>query len=325
MTAKSTIAVAVVTYNSEHVIANCLERLGNPLDTEIVVLDNASTDNTIDLVQDSFPSVRIIESSENLGFAKAVNIVASSVNSDQILLLNPDALLDGETLRDLSRHLSEDSEAVAYAPLVRDPESEFFTIGAGLRPSIWRMFLHASGLSRLSGRFPLLRGHYFFNHDLVGSRTSVDWASGGCLLIKMDAWKRVGGLSERWFMYAEDVDLCLRLRAEGNLIKVDKTLTALHQVGGSSTNVDGRVGTVWIVNLFDLYKSSISRGLLHSGTWKLIVVGGFAGRSAVYASLSRLPGTKMQSRRINSLRFRLYATALWRESIRLEKREETRG
>ncbi|WP_213814534.1 glycosyltransferase family 2 protein [Glaciihabitans sp. dw_435] len=304
-----TVTVLIVTYNSKHVIDACLGPLSDG-SLEIICIDNASTDGTPTHIRSRYPTVRVIDSGSNLGFAKAVNAGAKQASGSNYLLLNPDAIIELESVNALSSLLAADSSLGICAPLVSDPESEFATIGAGLKPSIWRMFLHSSGLSRLSGSLPFMTGHYLIPRNIGNNLTTVDWVSGGCLMIRSSAWVAADGLSERWFMYAEDIDLCLRVGRSGYGVVVDSNATAIHEVGGSSSNVDGRVSTVWITNLFDLYATTIARTSHGPLAWKAIVGVGFRGRAVAYRALAiARPRKKLQALR-NAHRFSIYATAL---------------
>ena len=298
----------MVTFNSEHVVSASLGAIAGSDHLEIIVVDNCSTDGTVELIERDFPDVRVVLNRSNAGFAKAVNLGSSSASAKHLLLLNPDAVITAESVLALSSALDRRADAAIIAPLVADPDGEFATIGAGHAPTIWRMFTHASGLSRLSKRVPILEGHYLFPFNLRSTTSDVDWVSGGCLLTRRDDWKSLQGLTERWFMYAEDVDYCLRSRAAGRAVILYSDVHALHAVGGSSSSVDGRFSVAWIRNLYDLYgrlpKTNAPKRLL----WRTVVRTGFEGRRAIYAGRYKL--RRREADLVNMRRFRAYSRAL---------------
>lgn len=306
------VSIIIVTFNSESVIEECLALLAEEPRFEIIVVDNASTDGTVDLVESRYRSVRIIRNYANVGFAKAVNKGVRECHGDHLLLLNPDAYISAGAVISLSKLMSKDSTLGACAPLVRDPNNEFTSVGAGHAPTIWRMFLHATGTSRLSRVWSFLEGHYLFRFNLADGPRYVDWASGGCLMVTSNAWRQVDGLSERWFMYGEDIDLCLRVSGTGLRIAIAPEISAVHEIGGSSSNVDGRINTLWITSLFDVYASTLSPSASHTFIWKLVVWAGFRGRALVYQLLARFtphrPGAKIAL--ANNQRYVAYAKAL---------------
>lgn len=304
------ISIIMVSFNSRHVLGDCLRPIVDDGRWEIIVVDNNSSDSSAEFVEENFPTVTVLRHGYNAGFATAVNFGARHATGDRLFLLNPDAIISEAAIRLLSATLDGDLALGAVSPLVTDPEGEFVSIGAGRPPTIWRMFLHASGLSRLSRYSPRLEGNYLFPFNLTPPITHVDWASGGCLLVRRSVWEELGGLTERWFMYAEDIDLCLRIRAAGHTIGVVSDAVALHQVGGSSSTENGRVSTVWIENLYDLYSWRLAPTRMHAFAWRHTVAAGFRGRTVAYRLLARGRAGARAHYLANAHRFELYATAL---------------
>ncbi|QHC57212.1 glycosyltransferase family 2 protein [Rathayibacter sp. VKM Ac-2760] len=313
MTAAPAVSVVVVTYDSVGVIRSCLDALavggGAPAGLEVLVVDNLSRDDTVAVLRAEYPWVRLIENTENAGFSRAVNLGAAHAKGRNLLLLNPDAQISATAVTALSALLDEDPSVGAVSPLLENEGEEVVIVAAGHAPSIAKMFLHQSGLSRLGRRVRSLEGHYLFAADLPGGPRDVDWVSGGCLMVPLALWRRIGGLSDRWFMYAEDVEFCLRIRAEGLRVVLDPRLHALHAMGGSSSGVDGRVGTAWIVNLFDLYGWRMARGDVQQRLWRAVVLAGMRGRMLWFTVAGRRPG-RAESAAAQIHRFRVYAAAL---------------
>lgn len=275
------VSVIVVTYNSRSVIGQCLEPLiADTLnDVEIIVVDNASSDGTQALIKTDFPQVLFIQNDENLGFAKAVNIGARLASGSHIVLLNPDAVISGDALHQLVAIQTEHPRPSIVAPLISQPDGRLRIVSAGRFPSPWRMFTHFSGLSRL-GRNAIFEGHYLLPGRLKALE-STDWVTGAVLAITKRDWVELHGLSERWFMYAEDIDLCWRARERGMDVLLSCDVHATHLVGASTTDPRSRKAD-WIVNLLDFYRTSMRGGTFGAVIWKAVVCSGLASRAVVY-------------------------------------------
>lgn len=308
---KPIVSVIIVVYNSAEVIPDCISILSgagyDPSEIEILLIDNNSSDGSTDIATRINPQIHAIRNRENLGFSRAVNRAAALAKGETLLLLNPDATIQPDHIVELARRLSQDKSIGITAPLLLQGEGDLATIGAGRRPTVFRMLLHSSGLSRLGKYAHALEGHYLFSDSIGSNVKQVDWVTGGCLMTTRELWDRIGGLSDRWFMYAEDIDFCMRVRQAGLKITVVPSLIAHHAVGGSSSSVDGRVNTAWIENLFDMYCVTMAPSRLHPLAWKFAVLAGFMGRIAAYRML--MPDSPERANQMK--RYSTYARALW--------------
>ncbi|REC97327.1 hypothetical protein DEU35_3097 [Microbacterium sp. AG157] len=301
------VTVLIVTYNSRSTIRAAIDGLVGSC--EIVLVDNASPDGTADFVENTYGSrVTLIRSGENLGFARAVNRAAEYARGRYLLLLNPDASLDSENIDLLTVAMRAHPGVGVAAPDVIEGAGEFRTMAAGYEPSVKRMFLHSSGLSRLGKYTARLRGHYLLRDQTRPNQPEfVKWVSGGCMLVERTVWQHLGGLSERWFMYAEDVEFCLRASSAGWKVAVFPWARAYHSVGGSSDDSSGPVRTVWLENLYDLFVLRYHPSTVHAASWRGVVAVGFAARSSVFALLASVrPAYRGDARR-----FAAYARAAW--------------
>ena len=226
--------------------------------------------------------IDIVRSEANLGFARAVNRAAARLPDHHLLLLNPDAVILPHALWHLFTTLRATPTIGAIAPLVVHPEGRLSVASGGSFPTALRMFTHYSGLSRLARWLPFLRGHYELIRGMAGKQTVVDWASGGCLLVRAEAWRRLGGLTQRWFMYAEDVEFCWRLSQAGYEVMIDADVTATHVVGASAEASTGPPSTAWLLNLLDFYRKDLSSSSLAARLWCLIVGTGLLIRAVLY-------------------------------------------
>lgn len=274
--------VIVVSYNTRGVLRECLASLLNEQPRSVVVVDNNSCDGSADMVAGEFPAVTLIRNTENVGFARAVNQVLRGASATFVLLLNPDAVMAPGALRLLTNYLLENPSVGAVGPAMRHPDGRLRVLPAGRQPTLWRVFTHATGLTRLSALSPLFDGwqHRAGVHDRAP--LAVGWLTGGCLLVRTNAVREVGLLSERWFIYAEDLEFCKRL-TDARWQVVHLPAAVVHHRFGSSTPDSGPVNTRWIDSVKDFYRVRWSPNPATDLAWRLTFAAGLLGRSAGYA------------------------------------------
>jgi N-acetylglucosaminyl-diphospho-decaprenol L-rhamnosyltransferase len=240
------VAVAVVSWNTRDLLERCLRSLEPEVRrglAEVWVVDNASTDGSPDLVRERFGWVKLVASDENLGFGRAVNLVARQTESEWVAPANADVALHPGALDALLAAGERDREAGAVAPrLVLPDGSTQHSVYAF--PSIpFGLVLH-SGLARLSrglGDRMQLIGYW----DSERNRR-VPWAIAALLLVRRAAWDDVGGFDERQWMYAEDLDLGWRLKQAGWATRYVPEAAVDHESSASTTQAWGiELAPVW--------------------------------------------------------------------------------
>lgn len=217
-TGKPLVSVVTVNYNAGHFLVECV-RAAMPQVSEVLVVDNASTDSSLDLCLQHFPNepkLKIIYNAANLGFAAACNIGGEQASYDFVLFLNPDCTLDASAVSELVRALeSEDSVGMAGGLLVNPDGSEQ---GGGRRavPTPWRSLVRAFGLSRFANRWPrLFFDFHLHKQPLPAQPIEVEAISGACMFVKREAMEDVGPWDEGYFLHCEDLDWCMRFRQKG--------------------------------------------------------------------------------------------------------------
>lgn len=222
--------VVIVSYNSRDRLRACVEPLLAAPNANVIVVDNASPDASLEAVRDL--PLTAIQLAQNGGFAHGVNAGWRAGSSPYVLLLNPDARIDGASIEVLVLALEQDPELGAAAPRIVDEDGS---------------------LDYSQRRFPRLRSTYaraFFLHRLFPSvpwtdelvrdeaayvrRGSPDWVSGACILLRRKALEELDGLDEGFFMYGEDIDLCRRLRAAGYELLYEPAALVRHEGGASA-------------------------------------------------------------------------------------------
>jgi len=231
----SELAIIIVSYNARSYLEACLSSLHSAqprYSHDIVIVDNGSVDGSVEMVRSNWPSVQVIEMGANLGYSKANNRGISSTESELILLLNSDTVVPPGSIDGLIRELQLHNDVAVVGPRLVDgngnPELSF---GSMINP--WTELRQKLKLSLLRKRVPLLSGWVAGN---ASRRHYPDWVSGACLLMRrVDAYA-VALLDERFFLYAEDVDLCARIRLLNRRILFAPNIEVVHHGGRSGLN-----------------------------------------------------------------------------------------
>jgi len=216
------LSVIIVNWNTIGLLRDCLQSLfaSQSADAlEIVVVDNASTDDSVGMIKRKFPAVRLIENTQNVGFARANNQGLAASQGRYVLLLNSDTLVPPSALMQLVAFMDEHPEAGASGPCLLQPDRrpQPFAFGSDPTPA----YLLRRALTLLLLRRPL----HDWNTDHV---QVVDWVSGAGLIARREAVEQVGPLDEAIFMYFEDNDWCLRFRQHGWKVYYNPEATIIH-------------------------------------------------------------------------------------------------
>lgn len=225
------ISVVIVNWNTRRLLECCLRSIltvGEGLLCEVIVVDNGSTDDSVAMVRDRFPGVRLVENAANEGFAQANNRGVALARADYVLLLNTDAFLAPGALRALIELAMCKPNAGLVGAQLRNADGTFQASHTAF-PTLWHEFLILSGLGRA-----LWRPWYPSSGPDEGAPRVVDYVEGACMLVRRAAYLTVGGLDEGYFMYAEDVDLCRSLRDAGWEVWYQPAAIVTHLGGGSS-------------------------------------------------------------------------------------------
>jgi len=225
--------VAVVTLNTCDYLRACLDSVLAEAPGEVVVVDNASTDGTADMVRTEYPQVALRANTANYGYAAAANQAIKSCRGDYVLLLNGDAMVMPGAIGALRAYMDRHPEAAVVGPLLRHPDGSlqrsYFPF-----PGTLGWFLENEPVVWLLRCLPIGRERFLCFTPPTVDRV-VPWVLGAALLLRRTAFEAVGGFDESYFMYFEEVDLCLRLRALQSQIHFTPSATVLH-VNGASTS-----------------------------------------------------------------------------------------
>jgi GT2 family glycosyltransferase len=224
------ISIIILSYNTQDLLKTCLQSIFSTIkntEYEVIVVDNASSDGSVDLVKSSQFSVhssrlKIVENDSNVGFAKGCNIGAKHAKGEYLLFLNSDTVLkSNDTLDKLLIHIQKEKVGIVGGMMVNPDNTYQRTFGSFYTLSHVAKMLFLGEKSEIA------------TQDLKKVQ-KVDWVSGGFMMIRKSVFSEIKGFDERYFMYVEDVDLCYRVKKNGYDTVVDPSILITHVGHGSS-------------------------------------------------------------------------------------------
>jgi GT2 family glycosyltransferase len=263
------LSIIIVSWNVRRDLEVCLRSLRDNSDFphEIIVVDNASADDTLQMLQ-AYPEVQLIANPDNRGFAAANNQGLAVARGDWLLLLNPDTIVPPSGLRTLLNFARAHPKAGVIGPRLLNPDGSlqyscrhFPTISAA-------MFRHTF-MGRLFPHIRSMRDYLMCDwpHD---EPREVDWLSGACMLINRQAYTQIGGLDEGFYWGSEDVDYCYRMHQAGWKVLYTPQPAIVHAIGRSTDQAI--IPT--IIRTHRSMQRLYAKHLAHNGFERLLVTGG---------------------------------------------------
>lgn len=260
-------AIVILNWNGEKYLQQFLPILienSNFPDVEIIVADNASTDSSLAVLKDNFPTVKTIVLDKNYGFAGGYNKALAQVDADYYVLLNSDVEVTSGWLEPLIGYMNEHEDVAACQPKIHAFHRRNY-------------FEHAGAAGGFIDRFgfPFCRGRMFgvAEEDKGQYNEVVDvfWATGACLVVRSKMFWKVGGLDDEFFAHMEEIDLCWRLKSRGFRVVCVPQSTVYH-IGGGTLNVESPHKTYlnFRNNLLMLYKNLPNKLLKKTMFWRFI-------------------------------------------------------
>lgn len=229
----SDVAVSIVNTNNRELLLACLESLRGE-DVEVVVLDNASEDGSVEAVADRFPNVRVIAQPFRAGFGANHNAVIRATESRYVYVLNDDTTSADWGFARLVAHLDANPRVAALGPRLVYPDGR-------LQASAWRFPTPATSMLAL-----LTLGKVGVTQSRGTATRPVGWVMGAALLLRREALDEVGMFDEGFFLYSEEVDLCLRLRRAGWGVEYFPSVTVVHHESQFSAGIpERRINEMW--------------------------------------------------------------------------------
>lgn len=228
--ATTTVDVVVVSYNSRNELRACVEPLSDRVGIHVVVVDNASADNSLDAIAE-LPVTRLALGS-NKGFGHGCNVGWRTGTAPYVLFLNPDARIAAVAVEQLAARLNDDPGLGAVGPKILHEDGSL-DCSQRREPRLRTTYAQALFLHRLfpqaSWTDEVIRDPR--SYDVPGA---PDWVSGACLLVRRTVLEELKGFDEGFFMYCEDVDLCHRLRVAGHGLRYEPSALVIHTGGASA-------------------------------------------------------------------------------------------
>jgi GT2 family glycosyltransferase len=234
------LSIILVNWNSKEFVRQCLRSLwGHSQNTffEVVVIDNGSFDGCDKMLADEFPAVVFIQNTENIGFARANNLAVRHSRGHFLLFLNPDTEFIQDSIRILCDRLDSFPNAGAVGCRLLNGDRTLQTSCVQSFPTVLNQMLDSEFLRHRCPRSSLWGMFALYSTDATA--IEVEALSGACILVKRNVFDHVGGFTERYFMYGEDLDLCFRIKKEGyrNIYASDTSI--VHYGGGSTSGQNG--------------------------------------------------------------------------------------
>ncbi|HWH61584.1 MAG TPA: glycosyltransferase family 2 protein [Terriglobales bacterium] len=226
------ISVVIVGWNAKHYLELCLDSIAKApprRSMEILVVDNASADGSAEMIESKFPWVKVIKSSENLGFSRGNNLGIRQTQGRYIALVNPDVIVFPGCFDALADFLDQNPKVGNVGPRVLNPDMSMQSTCRRF-PTLWNNFCSATRLEQVFKGSPFFAGEhmFYFPHDRT---LSVDVLVGCFSMIRRETFNSVGLLDENLFMYGDDVDWCRRARKEGWDVVFYPGAQAIHDRG----------------------------------------------------------------------------------------------
>ena len=230
------VSICIVSWNTKDLLRKCIQSIIDKtfkLEYEIVVVDNDSKDGSFDMVKELYPYYRIIQSGRNVGFAKANNIAAAHASGKYILYLNPDTEMLSNAIYGMHKYMEKNDDYGAVGCKILNTDGTIQYTCARSFPNPYKQFCELSGINRIFPNIPAFSSIEMHYWDHKESR-DIDCISGACMMVRKEVVDALNGFDENIFMYAEDVDLCYRIKKKGWKIYYLADEIIMHHEGAST-------------------------------------------------------------------------------------------
>lgn len=230
------LSIIIVSWNVRDYLARCLDSIAEslrlaPLSAEIIVVDSASSDGTVELLKEAYPHVRTLPQSENVGFTRGNNIGLAVAQGEFLLLLNPDTEVRGAALAEMVRYLREHPQVGILGAHTLNTDGTHQSSRRRF-PTLLTALFESTWLQPYAPRGLLER---FYVHDVADTDiAAVDWVQGSALMLRRAVYEQIGGLDEGYVMFSEEVDFCKRAKLAGWEVIYHGGVYVVHH-GGKST------------------------------------------------------------------------------------------
>jgi GT2 family glycosyltransferase len=255
------LSIVIVNYNTGKLLEDCLRSIyanANGMPFDVWVVDNNSVDSSTAMVRSAFPKVRLIENGSNVGFSKANNIALSRCESEYILLLNPDTLVIGDAIDRMVDFMEEHPTVGIAGCKVLNGDHTLQLACRRSIPTPKVAFFRMTGLSRL---FPNSKAMAQYNLTFkdANEKQEVDAVSGAFLMARRKTIEDIGFLDERFFMYGEELDWCLRAKRAGWMVMYNPEAEIIHYKGESTKSNSRRAALEFYRAMYLFHKKHFAQ------------------------------------------------------------------
>lgn len=243
MRKKLDVSIIIISFNTREMTLECIQSVIDQTkhcSYEIIVLDNMSEDGSAEAIKKRFSEIKLIDNKKNLGFARGNNFAAKLALGKRLLLLNPDTVILDGAIDKIISYANKTPEAMLWGGKTVFEDGSI-NASCWMDTTLWSLFCRAFGLNYL---FPKLKWsnpetiHAWNNLD---TELKVDIVVGCFLLIDRDLWIRLNGFNPIFFMYGDEVDLCIRARKMGASPRITPTAKIIHYGGGSEPSTEDKL------------------------------------------------------------------------------------
>ena len=243
------LSIIIVSWNVADLLASCLNSIfASPISlteghstlpsAEVIVVDSASSDNTVPMLQTQFAQVKLIALDNNLGYTRGNNIGLKAASGRYLLLLNPDTAIIGDAIPCMIRYLDEHPEVGIVGPHTLNGDGTTQSTRRRF-PNFWIGLFESTWLQPYAPK-SLLDYYYVANGTPPDATLEVDWVQGSAMMVRREVYQQIGGLDEGYIMYSEELDWCKRAKQAGWHVVFLGDAQIVHYGGKSSEQVVGR-------------------------------------------------------------------------------------
>lgn len=234
------LSIILVSWNVADLLAACLESIANgtgDLRLEVIVVDSASSDNSVTMLRERFPQARLIDHTENIGYTRGNNVGMAAAQGRHLLLLNPDTEIMGDALMRMVAYLDGNPTVGVVGPYTHNSDGSYQSSRRRF-PTRTLAFFESTWLQPFAPKALLDR--FYVNDAPVEQTLDVDWVQGSALMARREVYAQIGGLDEGYVMYSEELDWCKRAKDAGWRVVYLAEAHILHHGGKSSDQVVAR-------------------------------------------------------------------------------------
>lgn len=212
------VSIGVVTYNSEKKICDLLDSVNqytSDISFDVYIVDNNSTDRTVDVIQKNYKTATVLQMDHNLGFGGGHNRLLPLVDSEYHMIVNPDIVLHSNAISELAHYLDTHPDVVMVTPKILNMDGTEQYLPKR-EPKL--RYLIAGRLAPYSRFFCRIRDQYTLKSSKIEQPIDIDFSTGCFSMIRTETFRKIGGFDERFFMYLEDADLTLRAKKYGRAV-----------------------------------------------------------------------------------------------------------